>query len=109
MNVYDKAYELKKAIEDLPEYSAFKDAFKKVNENNQSKKMLEDFRKKQLEIQAMELSGKTASKEDEETLKKLYDVLSLNPEINSYLMSEYNFSKIMDDITKIIMDVVNIE
>ncbi|MBE0067752.1 YlbF family regulator [Thermoanaerobacterium thermosaccharolyticum] len=109
MNVYDKAYELKRAIEELPEYKAFKDAFKRVNANEQNKKMLEDFRKKQLEIQTKELTGKEVTKEDEEMLKKLYEILSLNPELNAYLSAEYSFSRIMDDITKIIMDVVNLK
>ncbi|SNX55330.1 YlbF family regulator [Thermoanaerobacterium sp. RBIITD] len=109
MNVYDKAYELKRAIEELPEYIAFKEAYKKVNSNEQNKKMLEDFRKKQLEIQSKELTGEKVSKEDEEKLKKLYEILRLNPELNSYLTAEYSFSRIMDDITKIIMDVVNIK
>ncbi|MBP2073085.1 YlbF family regulator [Thermoanaerobacterium butyriciformans] len=109
MNVYDKAYELKKAIEELPEYKAFKEAFEKIESNEQNKKMLEDFRKKQLEIQTKELTGEEVTKEDEEKLKKLYEILSLNPELNAYLSAEYSFSRIMDDITKIIMDVVNLK
>ncbi len=43
MNVYDKAYELKRAIEELPEYKAFKDAFKKIESNEQNKKNVRRF------------------------------------------------------------------
>ncbi|AIS52338.1 hypothetical protein TKV_c11670 [Thermoanaerobacter kivui] len=104
MNVYDKAYELANAIKQLPEYKAFKEAYKKINENEQNKKMLEDFRKKQLEIQAKELTGEKVDPKEKEVLQKLWDILNLNPEISSYLSLEYNIAKIMDDIVKIIME-----
>jgi cell fate (sporulation/competence/biofilm development) regulator YlbF (YheA/YmcA/DUF963 family) len=108
MNVYDKAYELKKAIEQLPEYISYKEAVKKINANEQNKRMLKDFKEKQLEIHAKELSGKKPDEQEIESLKKLYDILNLNPDLSSYLYAEYTFSKIMDDITKIIMEVVNV-
>jgi cell fate (sporulation/competence/biofilm development) regulator YlbF (YheA/YmcA/DUF963 family) len=104
MNVYDKAYELANAIRQLPEYKAFKEAYQKINENEQNKKMLEDFRKKQLEIQAKELSGEKVDPKEKEVLEKLWEILNLNPEISSYLSLEYALGKIMDDILKIIME-----
>lgn len=109
MNVYDKAYELANAIKQLPEYNALKDAYKKINTNDQNKKMLEDFRRKQLEIQAKELSGENISQVETETLKKLWDILNLNPDLNSYLSAEYSVSKIMDDIMKILMEVMELK
>lgn len=89
MNVYDKAYELANAIKQLPEYKALKEAYRKINENEQNKKMLEDFKKKQLEIQAKELSGEKVEPKEKEVLEKLWEILNLNPDISSYLSLEY--------------------
>ncbi|HHW56729.1 MAG TPA: YlbF family regulator [Clostridia bacterium] len=104
MNVYDKAYELANAIRQMPEYKAFKEAYEKINKSEENKKMLEDFRKKQLEIQAKELSGEKVDAKEKEVLEKLWEILNLNPEISSYLSLEYTFGKIMDDILKIVME-----
>ncbi|MGB9679478.1 MAG: YlbF family regulator [Thermoanaerobacteraceae bacterium] len=109
MNIYDKAYELSNAIKQLPEYISFKNAYRILNANEQNKKMLEDFRKKQLELQAKEISGEKVSEQEKETLQKLWEVLNLNPELREYLSSEYNISKILDDIMKIIMEAVEID
>lgn len=109
MNVYDKAYELVNAIKQLPEYITFKDAYRKVAANEQNRKMLENFRKKQLELQAKELSGEKINPEETETLKKLWDILNLNPDLKTYLSAEYSISRIMDDIMKILMEVMELK
>lgn len=108
-NVYDLAHGLARAIKDSDEYKTFV-AKKKIaytNENN--KKMIEDFKQKVLEIQIQQLSGKEIKKEELEKINKLEDVLKLNPTINEFLVAEYRFSQMVQDINKIIGQAIDTE
>lgn len=109
MDVYDKAYELKRALSECREVKDYKEALKKVKANPTNKRMLDDFRKKQIEIQAEQYSGKQPDKEKLDQLNKLYNIVSLNSDINNFLQCEYKFSKIMNDISKIISEAVDID
>lgn len=109
MNVYDKAYELKKALMESGEVKSYKESLEKIKANAASKRMLEDFRKKQMELQAFQLSGKEPDKEKIAELEKLYSIISLNSEINEFLQNEYRFSILMNDISKIIFEAVDVD
>lgn len=109
MNVYDKAYELKSALVECQEVIEYKEVFEKIKNNPTNKKMLDDFRNKQIEIQAEQFSGKEPDKEKIEQLEKLYNIISMNSDINKFLQCEYKFSVLMNDISKIISEAVNVE
>lgn len=109
MNVYDKAYELKHALEASDEVKEYRTAFEKVKSNSTNMKMLEDFRKKQIEIQAAQLSGTKVDDAKMQQIEKMYSVISLNPDISRFLQCEYKFSIMMNDISKIISEAVGIE
>lgn len=109
MNVYDKAYELKHILEECDEVKEYRSAYEKVKSSPNNMNMLEDFRKKQIEIQAMQLSGQKPDNSKIEQIEKLYNVISLNPDINKFLQCEYKFSMMMNDISNIISEAVGIE
>lgn len=109
MNVYDKAQELKHALEESDEVKDYKAAFEKVKSDSTNMNMLEDFRKKQIEIQAEQLSGKKIDDGKMQEVEKLYNIISLNPDISRFLQCEYKFSIMMNDISKIISEAVDIE
>ena len=108
LNVYDKAYELKRALTECQEVKDYKSALEKVKANPTNKSMLDDFRKKQIEIQAKQYSGKQPGKEEMDELERLYNVVSLNPDIKNFLQCEYRFSLLMNDISKTISEAVDI-
>lgn len=109
MNVYDIAHNLKNALSECSEVKEYKDALNKVNSNPANKTMLDNFRKKQFELQTMEFSGMEPDKEKAEQLEKLYSVLSLNSEINRLLQCEYKLGVLMNDISKIISEAIDTE
>ena len=47
VNLYDYANQLEQALRDSEEYKAIKDAFAKVKENEESKKLFDEFREAQ--------------------------------------------------------------
>lgn len=109
MNVYDKAHELARAILENPIYKSYKKALDSLNNNPENRRMVEDFRKKQLELQMIELSGQKPDEQKISHLQKLYEILMANSEIKNFLESEMNFSKLMADVYKIISDTLDLE
>lgn len=109
MKVYDKAYELKKALMESQEIKDYRESLERVKANPTNKRMLDDFRKKQIELQAEQFSGNEPNKDKVEQLEKLYSVISLNSDIRKFLQCEYRFSVLMNDISKIISEAVDMD
>ncbi|WP_416197876.1 MAG: UPF0342 protein [Sporanaerobacter sp.] len=109
MNVYDEAHRLAKSIKESNEYKEYCEKQKKAFSNEKNKEMIEDFRKKALEIQMEQLSGNEISEDKVEKLQKLQDVLMLNPDIKDYFIAEMRFSQLVADIYDIIEKAVNVE
>ncbi|GGG26542.1 YlbF family regulator [Paenibacillus abyssi] len=104
MNVYDKAYELAKAMRESQEVADLKTARQAVEADSDAKRMLDDFRDRQNGLQQKMMSGEEPSESDIETMNKLYEVLSLNPVISGLFEAERRFSIVFDDVNKIISD-----
>lgn len=109
MNVYDKAHELARALKAAPEVVEYKAAMEKLNSNPNNKKMVEDFRKKQFDIYSMQVKGIEPSKEQIDAVNNLFNIISLNSEIREFLEAEMRFSRLWQDIIKILGDAVDID
>jgi cell fate (sporulation/competence/biofilm development) regulator YlbF (YheA/YmcA/DUF963 family) len=104
MNIYDKANELAKALKESQEVKDITSAMKLIEQDLESKNMLEDFRNRQMEIQQRMMSGDMPSQEEMEKMEKLFDVLSLNLNIRRLFDAERRLSTIIEDINKMISD-----
>jgi cell fate (sporulation/competence/biofilm development) regulator YlbF (YheA/YmcA/DUF963 family) len=109
MNVYDKAYELKSALAESQEVKNFREAFEKIKANPQNRKMLEDYRTRQMEIQAMEYSAQKPDEEKLSQLERLQNIISINIDIKLYLEYEYRLAVLMDDINRIISESIGVD
>jgi len=107
MTAYDKAHELAKLLEGSEEYNLFRKAKHSLEQDQENVKMIHDFRRKQLEIQMAQISGMEIDEEYIKQTEKLYEVLSMNSQINEYFNAEYRLSKMMSDIQKILGDAVS--
>lgn len=106
MNVYDKAYELKKALQVSPQAQALRTAKEKVDADPTQKKMLEDFLTRQFELQQAQLLGQ---KPDEAKLKQFEDltkIIGINPNIREYLAGQMALGQVLADIQKIIGEAI---
>ncbi|HHV45522.1 MAG TPA: YlbF family regulator [Tissierellia bacterium] len=101
-NIYDLAHQLKRAIMNSPEYKNYMEKKNVVYSNEKNKNMVEDFRKQALELQMKQISGQKVDEKEIEKLRNLENILRLNPTINEFLLAEYRFSQMVQDITKII-------
>ncbi|BBH21492.1 UPF0342 protein [Paenibacillus baekrokdamisoli] len=104
MNVYDKAYELTKALQETEEAQELKAALTAARNDPEAKRMMEDFRDKQTVLQQKMMEGEQPSQEEMEMMNKLYEVVTLNPLLNRTFDAERRFSIIFDDVTKIVTE-----
>lgn len=108
-NIYDIAHQLARAIKNSDEYKTFIQKRDIVYSNEKNKEMVENFKKKAMDIQIQKMSGKKVEDEEIEKLQKLEEILRLNPTINDYLIAEFRFSQLVQDISNIIGEAINID
>lgn len=106
MNPYDKAHELARAIQESQEFQELKRAKEKVDQDPDAKRMLEDFHKRQWELQAKVMMGQQLTNEEQEGLQKLQSVIQLHQAVSEYVQAEYRFSVIVNDIQTIIGETI---
>lgn len=106
MNPYDKARELARSIEESSQYKNFQQAKSLLEDKPAAKTMVEDFQKKQLELQKRLLAGDELDEAAEEKMKELYGALSLDPDAANYLNTEYALGQMLQEIMKILSDVL---
>lgn len=102
MNAYDAAHQLARSLEESSEYVEYKNVKEKVKQDPQVLKMLKDLRAKQLEVQALTLSGKPNA-EAQKSLESLYNIAINNSLIKEFLDAEERFAVLFTDIQNIIV------
>ncbi len=109
MKPVDLAKQLAKSLADSEEYQNYA-KFKKILDGHESAKiMLDDFRKKQWELERKKLSGDKLLAPYEDELRKLSEIIGLNPYIRDFLMAEYRFSEIFSEIQRIIGEAIGLQ
>lgn len=109
MNIYDKAHELAAILKTTTEVIEYKAAKENIENNPTNKKMVEDFRKKQIEIYSLQMQGKQPSKEMMESFQGLYSIVKTNPDVSKFLEAELRFSQLYSDIMKILGDAAGVD
>lgn len=109
MNVYDKVNELAKVLKDTPEVIEYKRAVEKLQTNPANKKMVDDFRNKQMELYSLQMQGKEPSKEQMAEANNLWNIINMNSEVKQYFETEMKFSRLWEDIMKILGDAVDLK
>jgi cell fate (sporulation/competence/biofilm development) regulator YlbF (YheA/YmcA/DUF963 family) len=102
MLVYDKVHELAKEIQDSPEYKEYSRLKAIVMADDNTKALLKEYKKLQLEAQAGYLAGNEPSAEAMDKMKKLGEVLAFNPGVTEFFAAEYKFQTLMSDVYNII-------
>lgn len=108
MNVYDRAHELARELKVTPEVVEYREAVKKIESNESNKRMVDDFRQKQMELYSIQMQGMEPSREQIDSINNLWNVIGINPDIRGLMESEMKFSKLWQDIMKILNDAVGL-
>ena len=106
MNVYEEAHALERAIRESEEYKQYKAVKDKVDANEQLKGMLDDFHKKQLDVQTKVMMGEELTQEMQQSVQDLYQIVADDPLAAEYLQCEMRFQVMMQDVFNILGDLV---
>lgn len=106
MNPYDKARELKKAIELSQDYKKFNEAKEKLEADKAATDMVEDFREKQFDLQKRQMLGEELTQEEMDKAQELYSILNMNKIAAEYLAAEFTYARLMQDITEILAELM---
>jgi len=109
MNIYDKTHELARVLKDSDEVKELREASKKIEGNDLNKKMIEDFRKIQIEAYTEQMKTGKMSKELTEKFQNFSSIISMNADVGRYLQAEQRFGVIWEDIIKILNDAVGVD
>jgi len=106
MNVYNEAHNLARAIRESEEYKQYETVKKTVAQNPSLTGLLNDFQTKQFEMQARHMMGEPPAQEASEYIQELYTIMMKDPLSAEYLQCEVRFSMMMNDVYKILGEVI---
>ncbi|MGG4397684.1 YlbF family regulator [Paenibacillus thiaminolyticus] len=104
MSVYDQAHELARALQQSDEAKAVETAMKAIEADADSKRMLDDFRLRQMEMQQKMMTGEMPEQSELDKMEKLYEVISMNSEIAQLFEAERRLAVVIQDVNKIVSD-----
>ncbi|MDA1476042.1 YlbF family regulator [Bacillus sp. CLL-7-23] len=103
VNLYDTAYELEKALRQSEEYSHLKSLYDDVNADESAKRMFDNFRDIQLNLQQKQMSGEDITPEEVEQAQKSVALVQQHDKISKLMESEQRMSMLIAELNKIIM------
>lgn len=109
MNVYDYAHQLANALKQSNEYQTYKELQGKIKANPENNRMVNDFRKRQFEIQGQQMMGQKVEDHKLKELENLHNNMMQNPLISEFIHAEYKLTQIMTDIYKVMGDALELD
>ena len=106
MNVYNEAHNLARAIRESEEFKQYDAVKKSAAQNPTLMEMLDDFQKRQFEMQAKQMMGEAPAEGLSAHIQELYNIIMRDPVAAQYLQCEIRFSMMMADVYKILGDVM---
>lgn len=108
MNVYDQAHGLAQAVRESEEFKQYDQLKKVVDQNEELSKMIKDFQSKQFEVQAKQMMGEEAPADMAQQIQNLYQIIMKDPMAAQYMQAEMRFSLMMNDVYKILGEVMGL-
>ena len=109
MQNYDKAYELAKQMKQSEEYQAYCEAKEKAFAEQLNKDLYKKFLEISRAANAAHMAGQEPSAELVEQCNKLMSVLSLNTDVQDFMLAEHRLNQMIGDIFKILADAVQVD
>ncbi|NJH98805.1 YlbF/YmcA family competence regulator [Staphylococcus agnetis] len=103
VNLYDYANKLEQALRESDEYKAIKDAYAKVNADENSKKLFGEFRETQLSFQQKQMQGEEISEEDLQKAQEQAQQIEQDQNISELMNAEQKMSQVFQEINQIIV------
>ncbi|WP_413374618.1 YlbF family regulator [Alkalihalobacillus sp. 1P02AB] len=103
-NVYDKAQELKKAIAESEDFTILKTLHEQIGQDDIAKKMLDNFRQLQLDLQRKQMQGEQISEEEVQKAQQQFELVQQHELISKLMEAEQRLSVTIGDVNKIITE-----
>ncbi|MCM2676685.1 YlbF family regulator [Alkalicoccobacillus plakortidis] len=100
----DKAQELKLALAESDEFKSLQSLHSQIEEDEIAKKMLDNFRQLQLELQQKQMQGVQISEEEAQQAQQQFELVQQHDLISKLMEAEQQLSVIIGDINKIITE-----
>lgn len=101
-NVYDQAYDLEKAIRNSEEYQELKQSYDDLEKDETGKKMFDNFRNIQLELQQKQMNGQEITEEEAQQAQQQLQLVQQHEGISKLMAAEQRMSTVIQDLNKII-------
>ena len=102
-NLYDFAYELEKGVRESKEYVELKQLIDAVNHDDIAKKIFDNFRALQLQLQQKQMMGHEITQEEIDHAQKQLQLVQQHPTISKLMEAEQRLSLLFGELNKIIM------
>ena len=106
MGVYDTAGKLANDIRNSKEYKEFTKYMIEVKSDNETENLFKEYRLLQLELQKNAINNKKLDKKGKSKIEAIQKRVSKNQTIYNNLISEQKFTSMMENINKILANVV---
>ena len=103
VNLYDYANKLEQALRESDEYKAIKDAYAKVEADENSKKLFDEFRETQLNFQQKQMQGEEIGEEDLQKAQEQAQQIEKDSNISELMNAEQKMSQVFQEINQIIV------
>ena len=104
MNVYDQANFLARALKESEEFCEFQRLKKIAYEDATNAALLDEYKKLQFRMQAKMASGESLPEDDMQRLTQIGTLLQLNQDAGAYLLAEFRYQKLLEDVFRILSD-----
>lgn len=102
-NVYDLAYDVETAIRESDEFKELQMMHDQVNSDETAKRIFDNFRNTQLELQQKQMQGIQPTEEEIESAQQQMQLISQHEQIGKLMELEQRMSVVINDVTKIMM------
>lgn len=103
-NPYDKAHELAKELKESNEFTELRELHNVVNQDEVAKRMLDNFRQVQMELQQKQMQGEQITEEEIQNAQKQFEVVQQHEVISKLMEEEQRMSQLVGELNKIITE-----
>ncbi|MCR6097034.1 YlbF family regulator [Salipaludibacillus agaradhaerens] len=103
-NPYDKANELARELKESEEFTKLRNLHNEVNNDEVAKRMLDNFRQVQMELQQKQMQGEQISEEEIQSAQKQFELVQQHDVISKLMEEEQRMSQMVGELNKIITE-----
>lgn len=103
VNLYDYANALEKAIRQSEEYLQLKQVYSEVNADPAAKKMFDQFRQIQMNLQQKQMMGQEITPDEVQQAQSTVAIVQQNDKIARLMQAEQRMSMVIGELNQLIM------